>query len=488
MQKNSLRPIPCKKITYEETFSMDQISFISHKTHLPNQPINPKPIILPYSSTPSSLLSQTLQKHNHFSYNNLLIHLLITKTPSHIYTAYSEMKLILNQTESLRRMYSISDSHFRLPKFETYYKHYIKYLSKPTLTSESINKLIHEKAKKQSQVYFNMAYGYKKSNEKHHNDNNHQIIFDSTIKETIENYSTTMTCESNEALICSVEVFNENDIKSFFTKNSEITFTSNEFDLCGITAANRYMQNYNDIDNDNNESILAIMKDLKNKSKSKSKSKSPVRSNNECSIKKRLVNKASNKILNTNISSERNKKISFITINPNHTKQNEKKYKNIKKQSTSSKIIITHNQQQQQQQLHTKKVMPLQNNIAHTNNNYNNNNNNASLKTYKTRRLSEIVPKIQPQISQSKEISTCKHSTKVPTFTSFLNNNPRKSKSPINKHSKLTFHNTNTNTTTTKAHPSNTQYHSLQTEVKSHFTKSFNYKELYVKRNATENK
>ena len=476
MQKNSLRPIPCKKITYEETFSMDQISFISHKTQLPPQPINPKPITLPLSLSPSSLLSQTLQKHNHFSYNNLLIHLLITKTPSHIYTAYSEMKLLLDQTESLRRMYSINDSHFRLPKFETYYKHYIKYLSKPTLTSESINKLIHEKAKKQSQVYFNMAYGYKKSNEKHNNDNNHQIIFDSTIKETIENYSTTMTCESNEALICSVEVFNENDIKSFFTKNGEITFTSNEFDLCGITAANRHMRNYNDVDIDNdNESILAIMKDLKNKSKSKSKS--PVRCN-ECSIKKRLVNKASNKILNTNISSERNnKKISFITINPNHTKQNEKKYKNIKKQSTSSKIIITHNQQQ----LHIKKVIPPQPNIVHTNNT----NNNALLKTYKTRRLSEIVPKIQPQISQSKEVSTCKHSTKVTAFTSILNNNnnPRKSKSPINKHSKLTFHNTNT-----KAHPSNGQYHSLQTEVKSHFTKSFNYKELYVKRNATENK
>ena len=464
MQKNSLRPIPCKKITYEETFSMDQISFISHKTQVPPQLNTPKPITHSFSLPASSLLSQSLQKHNHFSYNNLLIHLLITKTPSHIYTAYSEMKLLLNQAESLRRVYSINDSRFRLPKFETYYKHYIKYLSKPTLASESINKLIHEKAKKQSQVYFNMAYGYKKFNEKHNNDNNHQIIFDSTIKETIENYSTTMTCESNEALICSVEVFNEHDIKSFFTKNGEITFTSNEFDLCGIAASNRHLQNDNDVDNDN-ESILAIMKDLKNKSKSKSKS--PVRCR-ECSIKKRLVNKASNKLLTTNISTERNKKISFITINPNHTKQNEKKYKNIQKQSTPSKFIITYNQQQ----LHMKKVIPSQNPAAHTN--------NASLKTYKTRRLSEIVPKvIQPQTSQSKEISTCKHSTKVPPFSSVLNGAPRKSKSPINKHSKSIFH-------PAKAHPAN-QYHPLQTEAKAH-TRSFNYKELYVKRTATENK
>ena len=32
MEKNSLRPIPSKQIVYEEDFSMDQMSFASHKT------------------------------------------------------------------------------------------------------------------------------------------------------------------------------------------------------------------------------------------------------------------------------------------------------------------------------------------------------------------------------------------------------------------------------------------------------------------------
>ena len=32
MEKNSLRPIPSKQIVYEGDFSMDQMSFASHKT------------------------------------------------------------------------------------------------------------------------------------------------------------------------------------------------------------------------------------------------------------------------------------------------------------------------------------------------------------------------------------------------------------------------------------------------------------------------
>ena len=465
MQKNCLCPIPCKKITYEETFSMDQISFISQKTQLmhsnnnePKQSSRKSPFISLFRIKPLSIpltslriLNKSLQKYNNtYTYNNTLIHLLIIKKPSHIYAMFSEMKLLLNQSESLRRMYSLNESHFRLPKFEPYYKHYNKYLSKPTLTSETINKLIHEKAKEQSKVYFNMAYGYKKTNDKHNNvDNKHQIIFDSTIKETIENYQTTMTCESNEELICNVDVFNHNDMKTFFTKNEEVTFTSNEFDI-GVPQHIIY----NDIDVEN-ESILIIMNDLKNKNKSKSPLR--VKNNNNCNssnnnnntnvITTKLVHKN-----NSNISSERNTKTTFITINPNHIKQKEKKYLDIRKLSTSSKIIISHNQQQ----YNNKKMLTLQNTLNNNNNNY--------IKTYKTRRLSEIVPKL----SQSKETSsTCKHSSKIPTFTSIVN--PRRSKSPINKQSKLIFKN-NLN-----------QYHSLQTEVKPHYNK-LNYKELYYKR------
>ena len=71
-----------------------------------------------------------------------------------------------------------------------------------------MNILIHDTAKEKAQLYFDMAYGRgKKQCQKEKNENIEDIIFDSNIKETIDNYSTTMTCDSNEQLMYPSEIY-----------------------------------------------------------------------------------------------------------------------------------------------------------------------------------------------------------------------------------------------------------------------------------------
>ena len=196
MQKNSLRPIPCKQIVYEEDFSIDQMSFASHKSP-PSPPVS-------INKSPHSFIYSSLSKHNSSpsSYSKMIITNIVNKQRSIVLMKYNEMKIITNEQSVLKRFYTMSESTLRIPKFELYYKHYIKYLAKPTFNSEAMNILIHDTAKEKAQLYFDMAYGRgKKQIKTEKNDNIEDIIFDSNIKETIDNYSTTMTCDSNEQLM-----------------------------------------------------------------------------------------------------------------------------------------------------------------------------------------------------------------------------------------------------------------------------------------------
>ena len=145
MQKNSLRPIPCKQIVYEEDFSIDQMSFASQRSP-PSLPV----II---HKSPHSLIHSTLSKHNSSpsSYSKMIITNIVNKQHSISLMRYNEMKIISNEQSALKRFYSLQESIVRIPKFELYYKHYIKYLAKPTFNSETMNILIHEKKKKKKQ-------------------------------------------------------------------------------------------------------------------------------------------------------------------------------------------------------------------------------------------------------------------------------------------------------------------------------------------------
>ena len=136
MIKNILYKTKTKSITFEETYSINQINFnLSHikktmtKVNLEKERQFKKRI-----KTNFSLINSDLKIYdckNNSRMNSILIHLLIQKKKSHILTLYNEMQISLNQKQLMNRYYNKKESDLRLIKLENYYKHYIKFLAKP---------------------------------------------------------------------------------------------------------------------------------------------------------------------------------------------------------------------------------------------------------------------------------------------------------------------------------------------------------------------
>ena len=447
MQKNSLRPIPCKQIVYEEDFSIDQMSFASQKSP-PSLPVTTH-------KSPHSLIHSFLSKHNSSpsSYSKMIITTIVNKQHSISLMRYNEMKINSSEQSALKRFYSLQESIVRIPKFELYYKHYIKYLAKPTFNSEAMNILIHDTAKEKAQLYFDMAYGRgKKQCQKEKNDNIEDIIFDSNIKETIDNYSTTMTCDSNEQLMYPSEIYKKcnaisNPNMLIKVNDNNVDFSESEI-VNSKSKSNLFIQNENDFDN--NESIVVIMNDLKNKSRSKSKSKLTSRYKTQTNLNRKYQNISLNKkksftktmpLKQSNYSIDKSKKISFITINP--SKQNQSKYKSnclIKSYNPqsisklSTKILNSKpstNRKTKHFQLHTLQQLPST--VLNINTLY-----KTYTSSYKSRRLSEIETKNKTSNNNSQrnnETNTSKNHRYKSEFFKLFDVN--KSKSPHKSKEKI---------------------------------------------------
>lgn len=492
MEKNSLRPIPSKQIVYEEDFSMDQMSFASHKTP-PVLPITESNFSkLPHknpSPNLSALIHNNLSKHNTSptSYYSMITDIFISKKSSHLLTLYNEMKICNSDTSVLRRFYELKEINVRLPRFEFYYKHYLKLLAKPTFNCESMNHLIHDTAKEKAQLYFDMVYGRGKKNKipKEENNNIDDIIFDSYIKETIENYSTTMTCESNEKLIYPSEIYKK-------CAKTDIDFSESEIGIINNNKSNLFLQ-------DNNESILVIMRDLKNRSRSKSKSKPRSKMNIRFKTQQNLginykdfTHAKKKSMMNTmklpNYSIDKSKKISFININPN-SKQNEKKYKYLQKMNSLHKSNI------KQQQVKTgtpnnkaattrkskhNQVLTLQQLSSNIANNVNTMYKNYT-NSYKTRKLSELETKSKTNVSvKTNEINTCTaKSTKISSELLKLYDENKKSKSPNKNTISTSRRITNPNCKSAQNFAFHFFPQSKSTTIKTTTNSSNCYKDLY---------
>ena len=343
MKKNSLNQIPYKQIIYEEKYSIDQISFNN---------------LIPFSSFKRTTISKekkiNKKKENKFLFliknhlliydvkyncglNRMRINNIVNNKKSHILTLYKEMLISLNKKQLMNRFYNFSESEIRIIKFENYYKHYIKFLAKPILTNMIFNSLIHENANQKAQIYFNNVYGKKKELKKKEEKIPIQgeIIFNTSIKEKIENYSTTMTCDSNEQLIYPSEIYkkcqevdkriNKNDIinNNNFNNNKIITSKKSskdtsiltESDYLNCNKSNLFIMNgYNDFED--NESLLNIVKILRNNNNIKKNDKNEKRAK---SINKNNIKKDNNNIKKNNIQIEKTQIIKVEDLSKKNT-------------------------------------------------------------------------------------------------------------------------------------------------------------------------
>ena len=73
--------------------------------------------------------------------------------------AFFKEKLLFNYNEEfLKRFYVIEESHYRIPKFVTYYKNYLMFFCKPVFSELDLNDLIQEYSEKKAKIFYNNNY------------------------------------------------------------------------------------------------------------------------------------------------------------------------------------------------------------------------------------------------------------------------------------------------------------------------------------------
>ena len=260
-QKNKKKPL-----IYEDIYSTNQTNFnLYHHLYSieknkigreKEQKYNLKRVYL-------SLMKANLKSYNindNSTINSIFIDLLIKKKKSHFLIQYNEMKISLNQKPLLNRYYSINESKIRLNKLENYYKHYFKFLAKPTLNNMKFNLLTHENGNQKAQLYFNKVYGQKRKDLKIQNEVEGEIIFNTSIKD----------CDSNEQLIYPSEIYKKckECNKSIKCNNNKKIILRKKSSYNSIFSEsinyNKSILHFND-DIDDCESLVNIIKGLKNK-------------------------------------------------------------------------------------------------------------------------------------------------------------------------------------------------------------------------------
>ena len=343
-QKNKKKPL-----IYEDIYSTNQTNFnLYHHLYSieknkigreKEQKYNLKRVYL-------SLMKANLKSYNindNSTINSIFIDLLIKKKKSHFLIQYNEMKISLNQKPLLNRYYSINESKIRLNKLENYYKHYFKFLAKPTLNNMKFNLLTHENGNEKAQLYFNKVYGQKRKDLKIQNEVEGEIIFNTSIKDSIENYSTTITCDSNEQLIYPSEIYKKckECNKSIKCNNNKKIILRKKSSYNSIFSEsinyNKSILHFND-DIDDCESLVNIIKGLKNKNNDEKENRIKDNKNKITELKNDFVKKSS--INNNNGYFQ---KIFSINNYRNSLTNTEKKSIKKKKKVNKSQTLIHNN-------------------------------------------------------------------------------------------------------------------------------------------------
>ena len=348
-QKNKKKPI-----IYEQIYSTNQTNYniYHHLFSIGKDQIEKEKV----QNQNLKILSLSLIKANlkaYINYENstmnlILIDLLIKQKKSHFLTQYNEMKITLNQKPLLIRYYNINESKMRLNKLENYYKHYFKFLAKPTLNNMKFNLLTHENGNQKAQLYFNKVYGQKRKELiKIQNKGEGEIIFNTSIKDSIENYSTTITCDSNEQLIYPSEIYKKckeynKSIKC--NKNKKIILSkkaSYNSILSESINYNKSILHLND-DIDDCESLVNIIKGLKNKNNDEIENRIEGNKMKITELKKGYVKQSSINNMNNGYF----QKIFSINNYRNSYTNTEKKNIKEKKKVNKSQTVIHNNKMQ----------------------------------------------------------------------------------------------------------------------------------------------
>ena len=135
------------------------------------------------------IINSNLQKHNinKKKFGIIKINDLIDSKYCNIVAIFKDYLISDYIDEFLRRFYKKKESKNRIPKFSEYYKNYLLFFCKPTFSDFFANDIIQDLAETKAEIYYNVNYRNKKKEKKIINKEIAKTIFDSTIKESIDN-------------------------------------------------------------------------------------------------------------------------------------------------------------------------------------------------------------------------------------------------------------------------------------------------------------
>ena len=274
--------------------------------------------------------------YNQEKYNLLCINNILTNTYCHLVSEFKEKMLTDYINEFFKRKYNMKEIKERIPKFYLYYKHYSIFFGQPFFKNFALYKLIQKNGEKKARIYYKNHYqngeskdegnenlGFAQSetdndniSTKYKNNNikkNISHIFDSSIKENIDNVT----------LMTTINSFQNNTINLKLNNEKIEIFSENKADKSNDTTLGEIINYINN-------------KDLDAK---KEKNKATKKKNH--SIKENLHN-----LLNKNDKkiyiNENNKKKIFELINTNNSKIKKKiKLSSIKKNFIKNQNINT---------------------------------------------------------------------------------------------------------------------------------------------------
>lgn len=302
---------------------------------------------LPYTNSNSVKSLQSLTQSILSSYTSMYYKLIITSILkpklNHFNSQYNEMKLYIDQREHLKRFYSLKETKHRLSKYYNYYKNYLHFFCKPSISDLKMNGIMMKNMEKAAQVFYNNNYGESKGSRKI----KVELLFTEGVVREIEKNSSRNTVNNNYFDNDS----SDNDISNInmnsFVDVSKINPKSSTLIENRSTAYSTSMNNQNakafSLDQTLNTSINVILSMLNEKEEKKAnnvqftKIKKTLKINQHPSSSSNLLLNAYNNF---------NFPINFGALNNNNTRPSQKFKLNTAKGSLKnilSKVPSSHN-------------------------------------------------------------------------------------------------------------------------------------------------
>jgi hypothetical protein len=181
-------------------------------------------------------------------YDNMILDSLLYNKNTHVVSVFKNYMILDYIDEFLKRVYNSEEAYQRIPKIANYYKNYLKFFCNPIFRDFGINGIIQSYSDYKAEVYYNKNYGKKQSNNKNGNNENIRQIFDTTIRENIENNSMTNTTIKMDNSILTTK---RNNFDSFRDKMNDTLLSFNSIVPTGRSKEDSILHYLSMLDNNN---------------------------------------------------------------------------------------------------------------------------------------------------------------------------------------------------------------------------------------------